>query len=198
MKLLNIYCECIVKKPTYRFDLGEYHIGTSYQYMAFSLTKAIEFYNRYKVKFQKSSRAISGKDKVSCTIERKKFIECNNGEGFVAKPKPYAIVNMGPQINSEYRDYAPVLNEKEDEVIFTSRRRDGKHNENVFSDNHPYEDYYHFYKTNGKWSKAANIGRTINIPNHNSNLALSPDGKTLYQYRDDNGGDIFKVRPKAR
>ena len=90
-----------------------------------------------------------------------------------------------------------MLNEKEDEIIFTSRRRDGNLNENVFSDNKPFEDIFISTKANGKWARATNIGRTINIPNHNSNLAISPDGKTLFTYRDDNGGDIFVSELKA-
>jgi outer membrane protein OmpA-like peptidoglycan-associated protein len=183
--LLRIYRQ----KPNYRFDL-EYHIASSYQY-GLQFDKAIEFYNRYKLKYQRQPN-YQGKDKVSLGVIERKLYECNNGKEFVSNPKAFAIVNIGAAVNSEYNDYAPVLNEKEDEIIFTSRRLDGNLNENVYSDNKPYEDIFISTKAaNGKWTKAANIGRTVNIPNHNSNLALSPDGKTLFSYRDDNGGDIF-------
>lgn len=182
--LLRIYRQ----NPKYRFDL-EFHIAASYQY-GLQFDKAVDFYNRYKAKLTAQPK-YQGKDKVSiATIERRLY-ECNNGKEFVANPKPFAIVNIGPQINSEANDYAPVLNEAEDEIIFTSRRLDGNLNENVFSDNKPFEDIFISRKVNGKWTRAANIGRSVNIPNHNSNLAISPDGKMLYSYRDDNGGDIF-------
>jgi outer membrane protein OmpA-like peptidoglycan-associated protein len=189
--LLRIYRQ----KPTYRFDL-EYHIAASYQY-GLQFDMAIAFYNKYKQKYQKQP-GYQGKDKVSLAAIERKIYECNNGKEFVSNPKPWAIINIGPQVNSEYNDYAPVLNEKEDEIIFTSRRLDGNLNENVYSDNKPYEDIFFATKgSSGKWTKAANIGRTVNIPNHNSNLAISPDGKTLYSYRDDNGGDIFVSELKA-
>jgi outer membrane protein OmpA-like peptidoglycan-associated protein len=182
--LLRIYRQ----QPNFRFDL-EYHIGASYQY-GLQFDKAIDFYNRYKLKYQRNP-SYQGKDKIGLREIERKLYECNNGKEFVANPKPFAITNIGPQINSEALDYAPVLNEKEDEIVFTSRRLDGNMNENVFSDNKPFEDIFISNKVNGKWTKAVNIGRTVNIPNHNSNLALSPDGKTLFSYRDDNGGDIF-------
>lgn len=188
--LLRIYRQ----KPSYRFDL-EYHIAASYQY-GLQFDRAIEYYNRYKQKYQRQP-GYQGKDKVSLNAIERKLFECNNGKEFIANPKPLAIVNIGPQINSEANDYAPVLNEKEDEIIFTSRRLDGNLNENVYSDNKPFEDIFISVKTNGKWSRASNIGRTVNIPNHNSNLALSPDGKTLFTYRDDNGGDIFVSELKS-
>jgi outer membrane protein OmpA-like peptidoglycan-associated protein len=188
--LLRIYRQ----RPNFRFDL-EYHIGSSFQF-GLQFDKAIDFYNRYKLKYQRQP-GYQGKDKVSLTTIERRIYECNNGKELVANPKPYAIVNIGPQINSEANDYAPVLNEKEDHIIFTSRRRDGNLNENVYSDNKPFEDVFTSTKIGGKWTKAVNIGRTVNIPNHNSNLALSPDGKTLFSYRDDNGGDIFVSELKA-
>jgi outer membrane protein OmpA-like peptidoglycan-associated protein len=182
--LLRIYRQ----QPTYRFDL-EFHIASSFQ-LGLQFDKAIEFYNRYKLKYQRQPN-YQGKDKVSLkTIERRLY-ECANGKEFLAQPKAFAIINMGPQVNSEAGDYAPVLNEKEDEIIFTSRRLDGNLNENVAADNKPYEDIFISTKTGGKWTKAANIGKTVNVIHHNSNLAITPDGKTLYTYRDDNGGDIF-------
>ena len=54
----------------------------------------------------------------------------------------FSIVNIGREINSEFEDYAPVLNEAEDEIVFTTRRREDNLNENVFDDNKPYEDIF--------------------------------------------------------
>ena len=157
----------------------------------FSLIRLLTSIIVTKIPIAKGEVPTREKIKSPIPIVDRKIFECNNGKDFVARPKPYGIVNMGPQINSESGDYAPVLNEREDEIIFTSRRLDGNLNENVFSDNKPFEDIFISTKVNGRWTKAANIGRTVNIPDHNSNLALSPDGKTLFQYRSDNGGDIY-------
>src|SRR5690606_5409214 len=85
----------------------------------------------------------------------------------------------------------PVLNANEDEIVFTSRRRDGNLNENVDTDNKPFEDIFISKKVNGAWQPAENIGAPVNSEYHDSNLALSADGQTLFIYKTDNGGDIY-------
>lgn len=175
--------------PAYRFDL-EYWIGKSYQY-GLDFDNAIDFYNRYKEKLASKS-TYQGKDKVPMEIVDKSIVECMNGKEFVANPGNFSIVNIGREINSEFEDYGPVLNEQENEIIFTTRRRDGNLNQNVAEDNKPFEDIFTARKNNGVWSYATNIGDRINTPFHDSNLALSADGKTLYILKDEGGGDIYQ------
>jgi outer membrane protein OmpA-like peptidoglycan-associated protein len=176
------------QNPTYRFDL-EYWIGKSYQY-GLDFDNALVFYNRYKQKLLNKPN-YQGKDKLPMETVDKSIVECMNGKEFVANPGNFSIVNIGREINSEYEDYGPVLNEEEDEIIFTTRRRDGNLNQNVADDNKPYEDIFMARKKNGVWSYAANIGDRINTPFHDSNLALSADGKMLYILKDEGGGDIY-------
>lgn len=180
--------------PEFRFDL-EYWIAQSFQF-GLSFDKAIEYYELYKSKLS-GNPGYNGRDLVPMEEVDRRIAECNNGKEFVANPKQYSIVNIGREVNSEFDDYAPVLNENENELVFTSRRRDGNVNEDVFEDNKPYEDIFYATKENGKWMRAENIGNRINTPYHDSNLALSPDGNTLYIRKDVNGGDIyFSVRGK--
>jgi outer membrane protein OmpA-like peptidoglycan-associated protein len=174
--------------PTYRFDL-EYQIGRSYQF-GLDFDKAIQFYNLYKQKLAKKPN-YQGKDRVAPTVVDRNIFECENGKAFVANPGNYSIVNIGREINSEFEDYAPVLNEREDEIVFTTRRKDDNINQDVFEDNKPFEDIFTSHKTGGKWAFATNLGPKINKPSHDSNLALSADGNTLFIYSDDNGGDIY-------
>lgn len=176
------------QNPNFRFDLP-YWIGKSYQY-GLSFDKAIEFYTIYDKKL-KNNPSYDGQDKIAAEEVTRRIFECNNGKDFVANPKNYSIVNLGNEINSEFEDYAPVFNENEDEIVFTSRRKEGNLNENVFEDNKPYEDIFYSKKVGGKWRKAENIGTRINTPFHDSNLSLSPDGKTLFIYKDENGGDVY-------
>jgi outer membrane protein OmpA-like peptidoglycan-associated protein/tetratricopeptide (TPR) repeat protein len=174
--------------PNYRFDL-EYWIGQSYQY-GLEFDKAIDFYNRYKQRLAKRPNYL-GNDRVSAAVVDRAIYECENGKEYVANPKSFSIVNIGREINSEWDDYAPVFNENEDQVIFTSRRRDGNMNQNVDVDNKPFEDIFIARKVNGRWTGAENIGSPINTPYHDSNLALSADGQTLFIYTDEGGGDIY-------
>jgi outer membrane protein OmpA-like peptidoglycan-associated protein/Tol biopolymer transport system component len=176
------------QKPDYRFDL-EYWIGQSYQF-GLSFDKALDFYNRYTVRLQKRPGA-EGDDVVALNDVERRIAECQNGKEFVANPKNFSIVNIGREINSEFEDYAPVLNADETELVFTSRRRDGNMNDNVFKDNKPWEDIYMAEKNGSNWSPAKNLGAPVCTPTHESTLAVSVDGNTLFIYRDDGGGDIY-------
>jgi outer membrane protein OmpA-like peptidoglycan-associated protein len=174
--------------PDYHFDL-EYWIGKSYQY-GLEFDKAIEFYNRYKEKLAKKPN-YQGKDKTSASVVDRSIYECENGKNFIANPGNYSIVNIGREINSEFDDYAPVFNEAGTEIVFTTRRRDDNLNENVADDNKPWEDIFYATKSGGKWTFAKNIGVPVNSATHDSNQALSADGKLLFKYTDENGGDIY-------
>ncbi len=172
----------------FHFDI-EYRIGQSYQY-GLEFDKAIDFFTRYKDKLI-ANPTYKGKDKIALEIVERNLYECENGKEFVANPKNFSIVNIGQEINSEWDDYAPVLNEAEDEIVFTSRRKEGNINQNVDMDNKPFEDIFMSKKVGGKWSPAKNAGPTINTPSHDSNLALSADGKMLLICSDENAGDIY-------
>ncbi len=174
--------------PSYRFDL-EYQIGKSLQY-GLNFDKAIDFYTRYKDKLAKKP-GYQGKDKVEMKEVERRILECKNGKEFLANPKPFAIVNIGSEINSEYEDYAPVLTADESEIVFTTRRRDGNTYENVADDNKPYEDIFTTKRNGENWKRATNIGPAINTRFNDSNLAFSPDGKTLFVYKDEGNGDIY-------
>jgi outer membrane protein OmpA-like peptidoglycan-associated protein/tetratricopeptide (TPR) repeat protein len=172
--------------PNYVFDL-EYFIGYSYQH-GLLFDKAIQFYKRYIDKLNKRPN-YQGK-KTSLEEVERAIYECENGKVYVAHPHNYSITNLGSAINSEYDDYAPVLNDDETELIFTSRRRDGNSNQDVDTDNKPFEEIFISYKKDGKWTPAVNL-EGVNTPYHESTAALSGDGNTLFIYYDENGGDFY-------
>jgi outer membrane protein OmpA-like peptidoglycan-associated protein len=174
--------------PDFRFDI-EYWIGKSYQF-GLDFDNAIRYYSLYKEKLAKKSN-YQGRDRQDLATVERSILECENGKNFVAAPKNFSIVNIGREINSEFDDYGPVLSEKEDEIVFTSRRRDDNLNQNVFEDNLPYEDIFIAKKSGNTWAFASNIGDKVNTLYHESSLALSADGSTLFIYNDINGGDIL-------
>jgi outer membrane protein OmpA-like peptidoglycan-associated protein len=185
---VKYYMRVYRQDPDYNFSIL-YHIGKSYQY-GLEFDKAIYYFNLYKEKLAKKSN-YQGRDKVDVASVDRAIFECQNGKEYVANPGHFSIVNIGREINSEFEDYAPVLNEREDEIVFTTRRRDDNLNPNVDVDNKPFEDIFTAKKSGGKWGFASNIGPVVNTPYHGSNLALSADGNTLFIYKDEGGGDIY-------
>ncbi len=176
------------KNPNYKYNLT-YLIGRGYQF-GMEFDKALVYYRKYEQKTL-ADKNYRGEDKILLSDVQRRISESENGRELMANPANYSIVNIGTEINSEWRDYAPVLNEDETLLIFTSRRKDGNLNENVDADNIPFEDIFYSEKVDGKWTKAQNIGNIINTPSHDSNLALSADGSQLYIYSAENEGDIF-------
>ncbi len=172
----------------YKFNIL-YLIGQSFQY-GMEFEKAISYYNKYLIILSKNTRR-SGEDFSSLDDTNRRIYECRNGIEFVNAPRDYTIENMGPEINSEWDDFAPVVTADESYLAFTTRRQDGNTNEDVFDDMLFYEDVFYSTRSAGKWQVAKNIGPPVNIIYHSSNLAISADGSQLYLYKSQNGGDIF-------
>lgn len=172
----------------YRFDIY-YKIGLGY-HLGYEFDKALEYYEMYKTKLIKE-RNYRGNDKVTLTEVDRRIFECKNAIEFRANPTNYAIKNVGTRVNSEYWDYAPVVNADETVMIFTTRRIEDNTNSNVDQDNFAFEDIFISKKEGDKWGSARNIGEVINTEFHDSNLGLSPDGKQLFIYKDVNNGDIY-------
>ncbi len=174
--------------PEYKFNIL-YLIGQAYQF-GLDFETAIDYYNQYLQKTAGNTRR-SGDDFTPPDLVRRRIYECQNGIEFVNAPRDYVIENVGPAINSEWDDFAPVVTADETFMAFTTRRQDGNSNADVFDDMLYYEDVFYSVKKDGKWQYAQNIGPPVNIIYHSSNLAISADGTELYLYKSQNGGDIF-------
>lgn len=174
--------------PDYKFNTM-FLIGLSYQY-GLEFDKALVYFMAYRRKlFEKGGNKAVGSEEM---IEvNRKIYECENAKEFTANPKDYQIINIGPSINTEWEEYAPVLNADETQLVFTARKIHDNTNKNLGDDNKPYEDIYIAEKINGHWTKAKNIGSVINTSFNDSNLALSADGSQLFIYKDANNGDIY-------
>ncbi|MBK6264413.1 OmpA family protein [Marivirga sp. S37H4] len=174
--------------PKYKFNI-DYLIGRGYQY-GLEFDVALKYFEAYKKRLL-ANRSYRGRDVTSTTDVNERIQECKNGMEIINSPSLYTIENVGENINSAWPDYAPVLNEDESVMIFTSRRQEDNTNENVDKDNFYFEDIYISKRKGITWQKAQNIGTNINTEYHDSNLYLSRDGKTLYIYSDVGNGDIF-------
>ncbi len=123
--------------------------------------------------------------------------QCISARAHTDKPHRSTIKNMGPNINSPFADYVPVIIPDESALYFTSKR-EGSSNNKKNGDNTFMEDVYVSFKQNGNWTKAENVGPPINTESNDACVAISPDGQRMIVYRTDTknieSGDLYLTR----
>ena len=161
-----------------------YHLG-------YKLDDAVEYYNRYLKTIPLAS--IQEEEKISeIRKTERKIYECSVAKSMTQRPVKIAIENLGATVNSPDEDYAPIVSTDQSTMYFTSRRK-GSTGSNKDNDNEFFEDIYVTYSKEGKWTEPVNMGKIVNSDLHEAGIGLSPDGKQLYIYKDNDKhkGDIF-------
>ncbi|HOK38027.1 MAG TPA: OmpA family protein [Bacteroidales bacterium] len=158
----------------------EFYLGRGY-HLNYRFDEAINFYNKYtaNLKDSKEIQAIG-----------KYITECRNGKELIKDTTKVEIINLGANVNTEFREYGPMVTADGSKIYFTSRRK-GTTGNAIASDGMYYEDIYETEKTETGWTKARNVGSPLNTKLHDAVVGLSPDGQTMFVYVDDNGGDIY-------
>lgn len=87
----------------------------------------------------------------------------------LSKPVKFEPLNMGANINSQYRDYFPSITADENTLIYTVQIGDQRSGQ---------EDLYRSLKKNGEWTKAEPIPN-INTSENEAAQSVSADGKFL-------------------
>jgi len=153
----------------------KYFLGIAY-HLTYQFDDAIKVFNEYlNQKIDDEQQQIT-----------KRLIEnCMNAKMLVATPAEVTITNIGAPINSEASEYVPVISSDEQTMLFTYV---GKKSKGGF------EDIFISEKSaNGQWKNPEPLGDNINGYNHDACIALSPDGQTLFIYKDskEKKGEIY-------
>lgn len=124
---------------------------------------------------------------------------CKRGIEQTLNKKDIFIRNLGATINTQYSDYASILSNDEQTLVFTSRREGSTGGEKDPYGNY-FEDIYYCTKTDSGWSAATPIGNKINTNTHDAAVTFTPDSNALILYRTDSaqtGGDLYISRQTA-
>ena len=166
-------------------DRNNYFKGLTYQRQS-KFDSAILYYQRdRKQLLEQTDNSIRLKE-----LE-KRILECESGKKLKDNPRNFIVTNLGQVVNSPFEDYAPVLTADENLLVFTSCRPKEDSKTKKSSDGKCFEDIFITHQAEGKWAPPQNIGDPINTPFHDSAIAISADGKTLFLYTDENQGDIL-------
>ncbi len=125
-------------------------------------------YEQAKASFLQFQLRSKGNDSDYLARSKKYLLDCDFASISLKSPTKYEPINMGFNVNSEYRDYFPALTADSETIIF-SRIVKGN------------EDFYTSHKKEGKWQKAEPLSSNINTPIFNEGAqSISPDGKYLF------------------
>ncbi len=124
---------------------------------------------------------------------QKHIEECFVGLEMLFKPKPVIIKEIGTPVNSERPEYSPLVTPDRKQMIFTSIRTSSIGGLKRFSDDEFFEDVYISNFVDSAWQKPKNY-KDINTRSNDASAGLSPDGKTLFIFRDVNGGDLLQSK----
>ena len=165
----------IISELKYRFNESIYYFNVFKYY----LKSEYAFYPRY----------------INFVYELNRWIEmCENARRQISNKRKLIIENIGPLVNTQWPEYAPVVSSDLKTLYFTSRRPDNVGGHKDVDDKY-FEDiwYSNYNDVEKKWDTARNVGSPINTKDHEATVSLSHDGKRLFIYKDDKGdGNIYE------
>ena len=162
-----------------------YYLGKAYLFNG-EYEKAIETFNIFLNKVKNNAKGMALRQEVIRQIEI-----CNNGIELrgVTNYEVEEIVNLGPNVNTEYQEYAPVLTDQENLILFCSRRPPGR---KKHVDGQNFEDIYYTVRVGDNWGESAIIDKSSGYVDkevnegkqHTAPVSVSADGMTLYIYKE--------------
>lgn len=173
-------------------DLQLHFVMAKAYHLDMQWDKAIQEFKIFQQTIAKGEEFAELRDEVNKHID-----ECNTGKEMVQHPVRVFIDNAGPEINTQYSDYGPVISADESIMLFTSRRPNTTGGQIDPQINEYFEDIYVSTRKTGKWTPAMNIGAPINTEDHDANSGLSADGQKFLIYIGKNNGDLYEAELKG-
>ena len=178
-----------------------YYLGKSYQLNS-EFEKSTETFKKfnnfidYKSNFGRTLHSDINQE-INYNTSGTNYLAEKNSKIFVEKEKTHVknanifIENIGQNVNTLGREYAPVTHHSGEVILFTSRRN-YKGNKLDKGDLLPYEDIYAAKKTENGWTLLTDktelkkyLPENVNTKKHDASITYAADGKTIFTYKKD-------------
>ncbi len=160
-----------------------FYLAKAYE-VNYEFEKAIEQLNFLNTR-------VRGVDKNFRKIIEKEIQQATYALGYYLNPIEYVLIDSLPCVNSEYSDYSPVVSANDSVFFFTSKRLTNL-GEDTYASGQKMEDIYRVVRREGKCDTAVNVGPDFNSVNNDAVVGISPDGKTLFIYKDEDAGTLYQ------
>ena len=152
-----------------------YQLGKAYQEKRM-YTKAMEAYNNFI-----AALPLSQKKKVASEV-RQLISECKFAQTTVNDSLPVFIINLGPNVNSFYDDYAAVVLRNDSTLFFTSRRPEKDQQKGANPSAFKERIFYSSWPGDGKTTEAQALAKIYSIRNM-SVAGIDNQNNALYYYK---------------
>ena len=174
----------------------QYYLGYT-SLVNYKFDEAIAYFNNA---LEAKGTSAASKEEIPHLIEH-----CENGKAFMANnnSSKYTLINLGAPINTEYSEYSPMVSYDETTMLYTFKGKGCTGGmRNMYAEPDPegeyYEDVYITHNDGNKWLEVDNLGVRINSIEREEVIGISPDGHTLYLYKESKGGDIYESHLKRK
>ena len=159
-----------------------YYMGLAKQ-LSYEFDEALKFYQTFETEYRKA-------DDFGKFVQQRKT-ECISGKKLHADPIR-AWVDLVPELNTEYNDYAPSITMDGEEIVFTSDRPNNHEPNEVGKYD---DDIYVSTMVDGKWQKPSPIKGKINTPQDDISNNFSYDGTKMLMNKVNADGnfDIYET-----
>lgn len=175
------YLEFVYKKGGFKNNELLLYLAKGYTY-AYNFDEAIKFFNEYRAKVS---------SKLYPEIDH--YIEnCESAKILMKNPVNVTFENLGKDINSKFPDYYPFVTHDQSMLYYTTRR-EGRSNKLRSWQGYFTSDIYFSKAVAGQWTKPKSIGPMINTAEDEQCVYLSPDGRKMVIYVDNElaTGDLY-------
>lgn len=164
-----------------------YNLGRAH-HLNYNFDDAIGFYNEFLQEVAQKYHGHGNHQKDMALVKRL-IDNCEVGIELMKDTLDVTVTNLGGAINSHFEEIAPIISTDEKTLIFTSRRP--HHDSTAVDENGVYTEstYISTNLGNGKWTVPALLNEeSIDPTEHESAVALSPDGQKLIVYKNNHHG----------
>lgn len=153
----------------------DYHLGMAYR-EDHQFDKARKHFEIFK-----------NSHKNLAAVAKQKIAECIIGDSLM-RISTNATVRPVDEINTAFSEFSPLITRDGKALVFTSNRSEDDYQ--IKSANN-FEDVYISQKQGEQWARPEKISPAINVKLNEAAISLSADGKTLFLYYEEGGGDIY-------
>lgn len=165
-----------------------FQLGNAY-HKNLELDNAISTFEKYIAELNKLGAKEDELKKAKRAIEY-----CQNTKYFLERPEDVTFENLGKEINTQYSELDPFITPNKTFMVFSSNRSDGNQCTTPRKSGYTTDLYFSVYKT-GKWSRALNMGVSVNTPLNERVCGINDEGNAIFLYIDNEesskDGDIY-------